>query len=97
MKTHRKRLPETRRSPIDGRKLACASKMVQESGGEEAKDFAVLDVYRNHREFKPRGIAELNQAGKQLARVLAEEAAEVVDSLGHEKPLAGIGEGRQDG
>ncbi|HET90006.1 MAG TPA: hypothetical protein ENN99_04585, partial [Chloroflexi bacterium] len=42
---------------IDGCKLACATKMVQESGGTVARDFAVLDAYRRHREFKPQGIA----------------------------------------
>ena len=64
---------------IDGCKLACATKMVQESGGHVAHDFAVLDVYRRHRQFKPRGIAELNEGGMQLARALAEEVAAVVD------------------
>jgi uncharacterized metal-binding protein len=64
---------------IDGCKLACATKMVQESGGNVAQDYAVLDVYRRHKAFKPKGIAELNEGGHQLARVLAEEAAEVVD------------------
>jgi uncharacterized metal-binding protein len=64
---------------IDGCKLACATKMVQESGGSVAQDYAVLDVYRRHKAFKPKGIAELNEGGHQLARVLAEEAAAVVD------------------
>ena len=66
---------------IDGCKLACAAKMVEESGGTVAQDFAVLDVYRRHRQLKPRGIAELNEGGQQLAHVLAEEIAAVVDSL----------------
>jgi len=66
---------------IDGCKLACATKMVQESGGKVAQDFAVLDVYRRYRQFKPQGIAELNEGGEQLARALAEEAAQVVDKL----------------
>ncbi len=66
---------------IDGCKLACATKMVKESGGTVAKDFAVLDVYRRYRQFKPQGIAELNEPGRQLARALAEEAAQVVDDL----------------
>ena len=65
---------------IDGCKLACATKMVQESGGNVAREFAVLDVYRENRKLRPRGIAELNEGGKQLARVLAEEVAVVVDS-----------------
>lgn len=66
---------------IDGCKLACATKMVQESGGQVAQDFAVLDVYRRYKQFKPQGIAELNEGGQQLARALAEEIAAVVDRL----------------
>jgi uncharacterized metal-binding protein len=66
---------------IDGCKLACATKMVQESGGQIAKDFAVLDVYRRYKQFKPQGIAELNEGGQKLARALAEEVASVVDEI----------------
>ncbi len=66
---------------IDGCKLACATKMVQESGGQVAQDFAVLDVFRRHRQFKPKGIAELNEGGLQLARALAEEVSSVIDNL----------------
>jgi uncharacterized metal-binding protein len=66
---------------IDGCKLACATKMVRESGGDVAQDFAVLDVYRRHRELKPQGIAELNEGGQKLAHALAEEVAAVVDTL----------------
>jgi len=66
---------------IDGCKLACATKMVKESGGTVAKDFAVLDAYRRHRQFKPQGIAELNEGGQKLAHVLAEEVIVVVDNL----------------
>lgn len=66
---------------IDGCKLACATKMVQESGGKVAQDFAVLDVYRRHRELKPQGIAGLNEGGRKLAHVLADEVAVIVDSL----------------
>ena len=57
---------------IDGCKLACASKMVAESGGRVAGEYAVLDVYRRYRQFKPRGIAKLNEGGQQLAHALAE-------------------------
>ncbi len=66
---------------IDGCKLACASKMVAESGGRVAGEYAVLDVYRRYRQFKPRGIAELNEGGQQLAHALAEEVAANVDDL----------------
>jgi uncharacterized metal-binding protein len=66
---------------IDGCKLACATKMVQESGGTVAQDFAVLDVYRRYRQFKPQGIAELNEGGLQLAEAMAGEISQVVDQL----------------
>ncbi|NCP15442.1 hypothetical protein GW866_00140 [bacterium] len=76
---------------IDGCKLACATKMVKESGGTVAQDFAVLDVYRRYKQFKPQGIAELNEGGEQLAHTLAEEIAGIVDKL------AVGGEGGQNG
>lgn len=75
---------EVRESPaitIDGCKLACAAKMVRESGGSVAQEIAVLDVYRRHKDLRPEGIAELNEAGLLLARALAEEIADMVDNL----------------
>ncbi len=64
---------------IDGCKLMCAAKVVGQNGGRIAREFAVLDSFRRHPRLKPEGIAELNEAGQQLARVLAEEVAAVVD------------------
>ena len=64
---------------IDGCKQMCASKMVKQSGGTVAHEVAVLDVFRRHKDLKPEGIAELNDAGKKLARVLAEEVAARLD------------------
>lgn len=66
---------------IDGCKLACATKMVRESGGTVARDYAVLDAYRRHKAFKPSGIAELNEGGMQLAHALAEEIVAAIDAL----------------
>jgi uncharacterized metal-binding protein len=74
---------------IDGCKLACATKMVRQSGGTVAHEFAVLDVYRRYKDFKPQGIARLNEGGQKLARELAEEAAVVIDGLTlHSSPSA---------
>jgi uncharacterized metal-binding protein len=70
---------------IDGCKLACAAKMVQQSGGTITQEFAVLDVYRHHKDLIPQGIAELNEAGQKLARVLAEEVVMVVDGFVEKK------------
>jgi len=66
---------------IDGCKLACAAKMVEQSGGAVARGIAVLDVYRRNRELKPDGIAELNEGGLRLAHAVAEEIAAVVDDV----------------
>ena len=66
---------------IDGCKLACAAKMVRQSGGTVAQEFAVLDVYRRYKQFKPQGIAQLNEGGQQLAHALAVEIAGVVENL----------------
>ncbi len=65
---------------LDGCKLACATKMVKECGGAVAKQLDVLDAFRRHREFKPQGIAELNEGGRKLAQAVAEEISAVVDS-----------------
>lgn len=65
---------------IDGCKQMCASKMVKQSGGTVAREVAVLDVFRRHKDLKPEGIANLNEAGMKLARVLAEEVAASFDS-----------------
>jgi len=66
---------------IDGCKLMCAAKMVKESGGAVAKEVAVLEVFRRHKELKPKGIAELNEAGLKLAKVIADEVVAEVDAL----------------
>ncbi len=66
---------------IDGCKLACAAKVVADTGGTVAHALQVLDVYRDHRELKPAGIAELNESGKKLTAVLAEEVAALVDAM----------------
>ena len=66
---------------IDGCKLACAEKMVKESGGTVARGIEVLDVYRCNRHLKPQGIAELNDDGRRLAHVVAKEVVEAVDHI----------------
>jgi uncharacterized metal-binding protein len=73
-----------RRNPaitIDGCKLMCAAKLVKHSGGTTAHEVAVLDIYRQHKELKPEGVAELNAEGRKLARVIAEGIAVLVDDL----------------
>jgi uncharacterized metal-binding protein len=82
---------------IDGCKLACATKMVKENGGLVAQDYAVLDVYRRYKQFKPQGITELNEGGLQLADALAKEIATVVEDIVDEKSQPSPVEGGQNG
>ncbi len=73
-----------RRGPaitIDGCKHMCAAKLVEHAGGTVVREVTVLDAFRQHRELKPEGIAELNGEGKRLALVMAEEIAKIVDEL----------------
>ncbi len=51
------------------------------AGGQGDRAFDVLEVYRRNRTLKPKGIAELNEAGLKLAHILAEEVVVEVDRL----------------
>lgn len=66
---------------MDGCKLACATVNVRQAGGSVAREYAVLDFYRQHKSLKPQGIAELNEGGEALARALAEAVAAASDEL----------------
>jgi len=69
---------------IGGCKQMCAARMVKQSGGTVARQVAVLDVFRRHKDLKPEGIAELNEGGQRLARVLAKEVAKSLDGRGQD-------------
>jgi DGC domain len=66
---------------IDGCKLMCAAKLVKLSDGTPVREIAAFDVFRNHKGPKPEGIAELNDAGKQLARTIATEISDDLDTI----------------
>ena len=66
---------------IDGCKLMCASKLVKLNDGSVAREIAVLDVFRRYKDLKPEGISELNEAGMELARVIAAEVSQSLDQL----------------
>jgi hypothetical protein len=53
-----------------------------------ARAVQVLDVYRRNRHLKPAGIAELNEAGHELAGILAEEVADLTDHVAAEEENA---------
>jgi uncharacterized metal-binding protein len=74
---------------IDGCKHMCAAKMVKQSGGTVAREATVFDAFRQHKDLKPDGIAELNEAGIKLACVLAEDIAETVAGIGEARAAEG--------
>ncbi len=66
---------------IDGCQQMCAAKLVRHSGGTIARQVAVFEVFRRYKKLKPEGIAELNDAGQQLARAVAGEIAADLDAI----------------
>ncbi|MFB3904234.1 MAG: putative zinc-binding protein [Acidobacteriota bacterium] len=66
---------------IDGCTKSCAAKVAAERGGTVRHALQVSDVFKRHRGLKPEGVAELNQAGQQLAQALAEEVAALMDRM----------------
>ncbi len=66
---------------IDGCPKSCSEKSVKALGGKVAKSYQAINFYKAHKELKPGGIAELDEAGRKLAAVAAEELAQVVDDL----------------
>lgn len=66
---------------VDGCPKSCARKSVESLGKEVAVCYQSLKFFAANRELKPEGIAQLNEAGRQLARIAAEEVAEAVDRL----------------
>ncbi len=66
---------------IDGCPKACAKVNVEAAGGKPAAEYRVFDVYRAHKELKVRSVSDLGDAGREMARILAEEIATKVDEL----------------
>jgi len=66
---------------IDGCPKGCARKSVEARGVKPARTYQAINFYKAHKELKPDGIAELNEAGLKLAAVAADELAQVVDEL----------------
>ena len=66
---------------IDGCPFDCARKSVKSIGVEVSHAYRAIDFFKAHKDLKPDGIVELNDAGKRLAAVAAEELAEEVDRL----------------
>lgn len=66
---------------IDGCPLACALKSVEFHGIEVARAYQTVSFYAAHRDLKPEGVAELNETGRKLAALAADEIAAEIDIL----------------
>ncbi len=66
---------------IDGCPKNCAQKSVEALGVQVAKTYQAINFYKAHKELKPEGIAELDENGKKLAALAADELAQAVDEL----------------
>ena len=70
---------------IDGCPKSCSAKCVESLGGKVSSSYQAIKFYAAHKELKPGGIAELDEAGRKLAAVAAEELAAVIDALAEEE------------
>lgn len=70
---------------VDGCPLQCAEKNVKLAGGNLAGSLRVVDVYKENRHLKPRGVTFLDLDGQQMALALAEKIANRVDDLRREQ------------
>jgi len=77
----RKLITENPVIAIDGCVLDCAKKSLEANGAKEVRAYQSIDFFKKHNHLKPEGIAELNEAGKKLAALAADELAGVVDEL----------------
>ena len=77
----RKLIEENPVIAIDGCVLDCAKKSLEANGAKIVRAYQSIDFFKKHNHLKPEGIAELNDAGKELAALAADELAGVVDEL----------------
>ncbi len=77
----RKLITENPVIAIDGCVKDCAKKSLEANGAKVVRAYQSIDFFTKHNHLKPDGIAELNEAGKQLAALAADELATVVDEL----------------
>jgi len=66
---------------IDGCPKECARKSVEAVGGQVAKVHEAIKFYKEHKDLKPEGVAEVNDTGRKLAEIAARELAQEVDEL----------------
>ena len=66
---------------IDGCPKDCARKSAESQGVNVARSFQAIDFYKAHKDLKPEGISELDETGRKLAVIAADELKNVIDEL----------------
>jgi uncharacterized metal-binding protein len=66
---------------IDGCPKSCSLKSVEALGQKVSKAYEAIHFHQAHKDLKPEGVAELNETGRKLAAVAAEELAGDIDEL----------------
>lgn len=66
---------------IDGCPKSCSLKNLEALGIKAAKAYQAIKFYTAHKELKPDGIVELDENGRKLAALAADEIGPVVDEL----------------
>jgi uncharacterized metal-binding protein len=64
---------------IDGCQKECAKKNLEAHGAQAARHLYAIDFYKAHKDLKPEGVEELDETGRKLAALAAEEIATLVD------------------
>ena len=66
---------------VDGCPLECARKNIERASGKVAAHMRVMDLLKEHRGLKPRGVTFLDDDGERLSAALADRIATKVDEL----------------
>ncbi len=77
----RKLITENPVIAIDGCSLSCALKCIEAHNAQVVRAYQSIDFSKKHNGSRPEGIIELNDAGKKLAALAADDLGGVVDEL----------------
>jgi len=66
---------------IDGCPKSCSHTNLEAQGVNAARTYQAIKFYTAHKDLKPDGIVELDENGRKLAAIAADELAQVVDEL----------------
>jgi uncharacterized metal-binding protein len=66
---------------VDGCPAVCSLKNVQLASGNVVGALRVVDIYKEHTEFKPKAVAQVDEAGRCLAEIVAAQVAGMIDGI----------------